>query len=104
MNLTKAATYLGRSRDEIKKLANRGDIPGTKLDNGTWVFYQKDLDIWAATHPHQTYKLDVSGEEIKSLVEGKTYTEVAEQLGVTRETITYHMRKQGILRKRGRPS
>lgn len=98
MNVKEAAKYLGRNTHEVKKLAAQGVVPGVKIASGEWFFYEEELKVWLETHPKQTFKLDISTEMLKKMVEGKLYYEVAEKLGVSASDISYRMRKLGIRR------
>lgn len=101
MNIKEVAKYLGRNVDEVRKLAKQGILPGSKLPNEEWFFFQLDLDAWEASHPHQTYKLNLSTEELQALVQNRTYKEVAKELGVSSQAVGYHMLKMGIRRNNG---
>lgn len=97
MNLSEASLYLNRNVDEVRKMAAKGIIPGTKIE-AEWFFYQVDLDKWAESHPKQTYKLNLSDEDLKELIQDGTYNKAAEALRVTPTAIGYRMRKQGLRR------
>lgn len=98
MNLKEASEYLGRNADEVKRLAGSGIIPAIKLSTGQWFFYQKDLDEWSISNPHQTYKLNLSTEELQTMVQNRTYKQVAKELGVSSQAVGYHMLKMGVRR------
>lgn len=101
LTLPQAAKLLKRNESEVRRLTAQGAIPASK-HNGRWLFVKDFVEAWAAQHPHKTYKFTVPIEDVIKMVEGKTYAEVAPQLGITASTLADKLRRAGYVRKRGR--
>ena len=94
LNVHQVSALADRSEDEIRILARTYEIPAWK-DGIAWKFDSDQVSIWIDNNPKQTWMLVLDREDF----EGKTYSQLATELGVTQSAIEYHAKKLGIRRR-----
>jgi len=82
----------------VREWLRLGKLKGEKV-NSRWQVRLEDYNSFAAKYKVETWKLKLSKDELLELVEDRLYEDVARELGVKPQTISYHMRKYGIKRK-----
>src|SRR3954471_21609671 len=78
MNLDQLANYLQRDARELVKLADRGRLPGQKID-GQWRFAPAEINHWI-----ETQLKDYSDKELHALEVGARRGKSAADLLVTK--------------------